>query len=56
MERRLGVGETARPQSGIGNIQEMRPEQELGCSKRRLAVTGSDPVITTGASLAAKKA
>lgn len=56
MNRRLGVGETSRPLSGIGNIQERRPEQELQHSKRGLADTSSTPVIRLGANLAAKKA
>lgn len=39
MNRRLGMGETSRPPSGIGNIQEMRPEQELGGPQSGLADT-----------------
>lgn len=47
------MGETSRPPSGIGNIQEMRPEQELACPERGLADTCSTPVIGPGANLAA---
>lgn len=52
----MGTGESFRPPSEIGNIQERRPEQELRRSKRGLADTNSTPVIRLGANLAAKEA
>lgn len=55
LTRRLGTG-PSRPLSGIGNLQEMRPEPELGHSERGLADTSSIPAIRPRANLDAKKA
>lgn len=50
MNRRLRMKGTSRHQSQMGNIQEMRPEQELEYSK-----TSSNQGIQPGAKLAAKR-